>query len=166
MRYSKPTVTINRLYRIYSDQIKCDRRKTTMQNILWPCIIIGFGFLHHSSTIDLSMFNVCFKLPGVSCFNPLKTPSLQGSTSTKPREHPHSYFHRVNWLTSQLKSTSILNKNSCQPASASGIVTATASFTSPLSAQHQTGAGSAIAQRFIMADGDSMVIWWELINGV
>jgi hypothetical protein len=33
-----------------------------------------------------------------------------GSASTKPRKHPHSYFHRVNWLTSQLKSTSILNK--------------------------------------------------------
>ena len=142
-----------------------------MQNILWPCIIIGFGFLHHSST-DLSMFASPFtlrgeshkKLPGVSCFNPLKTPSLQGSASTKPRKHPHSYFHRVNWLTSQLKSTSILNKpwlkHSCQPASASGIVAATAAFTSTLSAQRQTGAGRAVAQGKMGSSSWLMVIQW------
>ena len=72
----------------------------------------------HSSTIDFSGWftfhpahqvkttkNVrCFLLQSIS--NMFKPEFLQGSTSTKPRTHPHIFIG----LTSQLKSTSTLNR--------------------------------------------------------
>ena len=79
----------------------------------------------------------------------------------KPRKHPHTSGCLPS-LDPLHPSTEAQNpvQTSCQPAIASG-VGATASFTSTLGAQRQTGIDSASAQKdgeLVMVEGHCMVV--------